>query len=68
MAGLPPVDQEVTQEELVRLVERLGHDPARVAGLTIAPAQIGSEPVDGKVLRVTVRYVQLVRPMEGKSK
>lgn len=54
---LPDVDQEVTQEELVRLVERLGHDPDRVNQIVIASQTSGT-------MRVAVRYVQYVRPMK----
>lgn len=54
---LPPVDQEVTSEELLRLVERLGHDPDKVSQLTIRSS------ATGKTMTVAVRYLQLVRPV-----
>lgn len=38
---LPGVDVPVTPAEVVRLVERLGHDPDRIVRLTISPTAIG---------------------------
>ena len=38
---LPPVDAPVTPAEIVRLVERLGHDPERIVRLSITPSAIG---------------------------
>lgn len=49
---LPEVDVPVTPAEIVRLVERLGHDPDRIVRLSITPSAIGmtarvhySEPI-----------------------
>lgn len=55
---LPPVDAPVTPAEVVRLVERLGHDPDRIVRLTISPSAHG--------MTARVHYAEaIVAPRRG---
>lgn len=54
---LPPVDAPVTPAEIVRLVERLGHDPERVTRLSITPSATG--------MTARVHYAEAITKVRG---